>query len=130
MISNITNIINKSIIKAIFYHFVMNKYKTNLLVPPVVIDWRLCNIKGVASWVPGEDILDLHQSFSFCYLLTCGGWREGGKEIRQEKNRERLIPSWGTTIKKPCQPGYLPKAVLPNTMTLRAKSGHNSTHSS
>ena len=48
MISNITNIINKSIIKAIFYHFVMNKYKTNLLVPPVVIDWRLCNIKVMA----------------------------------------------------------------------------------
>ena len=29
--------------------FGINNYKTNLLVPRVVIDWRLCNIKGVAS---------------------------------------------------------------------------------
>ena len=46
--------------------FGINNYKTNLLVPPVVIDWRLCNIKVVANWFPSGDILDLHQSFSFC----------------------------------------------------------------
>ena len=109
--------------------FGINNYKTNILVPHIVIDWRLCKIKVMASWVPGEDILDLHQSF-FSYLLTCGGWREGGRRRIWEKNRERLIPSWGTTIKTSCQPGYLPKALLPNTITLGVKSGHNSTHSS
>ena len=109
--------------------FGINNYKTNLLVPQVVIDWRLCNIKVVASWVPSEDILDLHQSF-FSYLLTCGGWREGGRRRIWEKNRERLIPSWGTTIKTPCQPVYLPKALLPNTITLGFKGGHSSIHSS
>ena len=29
--------------------FGINNYKTNLLVPQVVIDWRLCNIKVVAN---------------------------------------------------------------------------------
>ena len=98
-ISNITNIIKKSVINAISYHFGRNKYKTNVLVPPVVIDWRLCNIKVMTNWFPSEDILELHQSFSSCYLLTCGGWREGGRGRIREKNREKLIPSWGTTIK-------------------------------
>ena len=130
MVSNITNIIKKIVINAIFYHFGINKYKTILLVPPVVIDWRLCNINVVANWVPGEDILDLNQSFSSCYLLTCGGWREEGRGRIREKNRERLIPSWGATIKTPCQPGYLPNALLPNTITLGAKGGHSSIHSS
>ena len=110
--------------------FINNNYKTNFLVPQVVIDWRLCNIKVVASWVPSEDILDLHQSFSSCYLLTCGGWRELGRGRIREKKRERLIPSWGTTIKTPCQPVYLPKALLPNTITLGFKGGHSSIHSS
>ena len=109
--------------------FGINNYKTNILVPHIVIDWRLCKIKVMASWVPGEDILDLHQSF-FSYLLTCGGWREGGRRRIWEKNRERLIPSWGTTIKTSCQPGYLPKALLPNTITLGVKGGLNSIHSS
>ena len=108
----------------------INNYKTNLLVPQVVIDWWLCNIKVMANWVPSEDILDLHQSFSSCCLLTCDGWREGGRGTIREKNRERLIPSWGTTIKIPCQPGYLPKALLPNTITLGVKGGHSSIHSS
>ena len=110
--------------------FINNNYKTNFLVPQVVIDWRLCNIKVVASWVPSEDILDLHQSFSSCYLLTCGGLREGGRVRIREKNRERLNPSWGTTVKNPCQPGYLPKALLPNTITLGVKRGHDSIYSS
>ena len=104
----------------------INNYKTNLLVPQVVILWRLCNIKVMANWFPGEDIRDLHQSFSSCYVLTCGGWREGGRGRMTEKKRERLIPSLGTTIKTPCQPGYLPEALLSNTITLGVKDGHNS----
>ena len=110
--------------------FGINNYKTNLLVPQVVIEWWLCNIKVMANWVPSEDILDLHQSFSSCYVLTCGGWREGGRGRMTEKKRERLIPSWDTTIKTTCQPGYLPKALLPNTITLGVKGGHNSIHTS
>ena len=106
--------------------FGINNYKTNLLVPQVVIDWRLCNIKVVANWVPREDILDLHPSFSSCYVLTCGVWREGRRGRIREKKRERLIPSLGTTIKTPCQPGYLPEALIPNTITLGVKDGHNS----
>ena len=110
--------------------FGINNYKTNLLVPQVVIDWRVCNIKVVANWVPSGDILHLHQSFSSCYVLTCGGWREGRRQRIREKKKERLIPSWVTTIKTPCQPGYLVKALLPNTITLGVKGGHNSIHAS
>ena len=79
--------------------FGINNYKSNILVPQIVIDWRPCNIKVVANWVPSGDILDFHQSFSSCYVLTCGGWREGRRGRKREKKRERLIPSWGTTIK-------------------------------
>ena len=82
----------------------INNYKTNLLVPQVVILWRLCNIKVMANSVPGEDILDLHQSFSSCYLLTCGGWREGRRRRIRDKKRERQVSSWWTTIKTPGQP--------------------------
>ena len=110
--------------------FGINNYKTNLLVPQVVIDWRLCNFKVVANWVPSEVILDFHQSFSFCYVLTCGGWREGRRGRKREKKKARLIPLWWTTIKTPCQPGYLPNALLPNTITLGVKGGHNSIYSS
>ena len=31
--------------------FGISNYKTNLLVPQVVLDWRLCNIKVVTNWV-------------------------------------------------------------------------------
>ena len=83
--------------------FGINNYKTNFLFSQVSINRRLCNIKVVANWVPSEDILDLHQSFSSCCLLTCDGWREGGRgRIREKKKRERIKPSWGTTIKNPC----------------------------
>ena len=57
-------------------------------------------------------------------------WKEGRRGRMREKKRERLIPSWGTTIKTPCQLAYLPKALLPNTTTLGVKGGHNSIHSS
>ena len=43
----------------------INNYKTNLLVPQVVIDRRLSNIKVMANRVPGEGILDLNQVFLF-----------------------------------------------------------------
>ena len=73
--------------------FSINNYKTNLLVPQVVIDCRLCNVKVVDNWVPGEDILDLPQVFLFllCSHFFCGG-REGGRGKIREKKRERLIP--------------------------------------
>ena len=69
--------------------FGINNYKTSLLVSQGVIDRRLCNIKVVANWVPSEDILDLHQSFSSCCLLTCDGWREGGRGRIREKKKGR-----------------------------------------
>ena len=116
--------------KSYILSFGINNYKTNLLGPQVVIDWRLCNIKVVANWVPGENIFDLHQYFSCWCVLTCGGWREGRRGRIREKKRERLVPSWGTTIKTPCQPGYLQKALLSNTIMLGVKGRHNSIHSS
>ena len=108
--------------------FGINNYKTNLLVPQVVIDQRLCNIKVVDNWVPSEDILDLYQVFLF--LLCSHLWREGGRGRIREKKRERLISSWRTAIKTPCQLACLPKALLPNTITLGVKGEHSSIHSS
>ena len=103
--------------------FGISNYKTNLLDETMqhqgdgqlVSQWR-------HSWL--ESV--------FLFLLSSHMWwlkRRRRRRIR-EKNRERLIPSWGTTIKTPCQPGYLPKALLPNTITLGVKGGHNSIHSS
>ena len=68
--------------------FSINNYKTYLLVPPVVIDWRLCNIKVVANWFPSGDILDLHQSFSFCmfsHVVVEGKEEEGEKERKRRR---------------------------------------------
>ena len=68
--------------------FSINNYKTNILVPLVVIDRRLCNIKVVANWFPSRDILDLHQSFSFCmfsHVVVEGKEGEG----EWERNRAR-----------------------------------------
>ena len=79
--------------------------------------------QGRHSWLA-------HQSFSSCYVLTCGGWWEGRRGRIRRKNKERLISSWGTTINTPCQTGYLPKALLPNTITLGVKGRHNSIQSS
>ena len=66
--------------------FGINNYKTNLLVPQVVIDWRLCNIKVVDNWVPGEDILDLHQIFLF--LLCSHLWWGKGRRKRENKREK------------------------------------------
>ena len=67
----------------------------------------------------------------FLFLLSSHmWWLKGTRRGRiREKNRERLIPSWGTTIKTLCQPGYLPKALLPNIITLGVKGRHNSIQS-
>ena len=66
--------------------FGINNYKTNLLVPQVVIDRRLCNIKVVDNWVPGEDILDLHQVFLF---LLCSHLLWGKGRTNRENKREK-----------------------------------------
>ena len=110
--------------------FGINNYKTSLLVPQVVIAQRLCNIKLCWIEFPEKTFLICIRSFSSCYVLICGGGREGGRGRIREKKRESILPSWGTTIKTPCQLAYLPKALLRNTITLGVKGGHNSIHSS
>ena len=67
--------------------FGINNYKTNLLVPQVVIDWRLYNIKVVDNWVPGEDILDLHQVFLF-FLCSHMWWGKGRRKRENNKGKE------------------------------------------
>ena len=67
----------------VFHHLASITTKL-LLVPQLVIDWRLCKIKVVGSWVPGEDILDLHQ-FSSYYVLTCDVGAGGGRGRREKK---------------------------------------------
>ena len=96
--------------------FDIYNYKTKLLVQQIVIDWRLCNIKVVDF--PVKTFLACIRPFSFCYVHTCGGGREGGRVRIRKKKSERLIPSWGTTIKTPCQHVYIPKTLLPNSITL------------
>ena len=111
--------------------FGINNYKTNLLVPWVVIDQRLCNIKVVDNWVPVEDILDLHQVFFF---LLCSHlwWGKGSRkrENKREKEGDGNPIMRDHPIKTPYQLVYLPKALLLNTITLGVKGGHNSIHSS
>ena len=110
--------------------FGINNYKTNFLFSQVSINRRLCNIKVVANWVPSEDILDLHQVFLF--LLCSHLW--WGKERRKRGNKRGKggedNPIMRDPIKIPCQLVNLPKALLPNTITLGVKGGHNSIHSS
>ena len=85
---------------------------------------RWCTIE-----FPVKTFLICIRSLSSCYVLTCGGGREGGRGRIRKKKRERLISSWGTTMKNPCQLVYLPKTLLPNIITLAVKGGHNSIHS-
>ena len=66
--------------------FGISNYKTNLLVPRVVIDWRLCNIKVVAKWVPSKDIHDLQQVFLF--LLCPHLWWGKGRKKRENKREK------------------------------------------
>ena len=67
--------------------FSINKYKTNLLVPQIVIDQRLCNIKVVDNWVPSEDILDLHQVFFF-FLCSHLWWGKGRRKRENKRDKE------------------------------------------
>ena len=62
--------------------FGLNKYKTKLLVPQVVTDRRLSNMKVVANWVPSEEILDLHQVFLFLLCFPLWWW----KGLRKREN--------------------------------------------
>ena len=109
--------------------FSISNYKTNFLVPQVVIDWRLCNIKVVANWVHRKTFLtciSLSLLAMFSHVVV-----EGYKKRENEREKEgEAKPSWGTTIKTPCQPGYLPKVLLPNAITLGVKGRQNSIHSS
>ena len=98
-------------------------YKTKLLVPQVVIDWRLCNNKVVDF--PVKTFFTCIRPYSSCYVQTWDGGREGGRVRIRKIKRERLIPSWRTTIKTQCQPAYLPKTLFPKPITLRVKKGHN-----
>ena len=68
----------------------------------------------------------------FLFLLCSHMWwlKERKKRENKREKEKTLIPSWGTTLKTPCQPGYLPKALLPNIIILGVKGGHNSLHSS
>ena len=83
MVSNIPNTRKNSVMNPVFHHSASITTKLPL-VPQDVIDWRLCKIKVVDRWVPGEDILDFHQ-FSSCYVLTCGVGGEGRKGRREKK---------------------------------------------
>ena len=89
---------------------------------------------AISKWwaieFPVKTFLTCIRSFSYCYVLICGGGREEGRGRIRKKKRERLISSWGTTMKNPCQLVYLPKTLLPNTITLAVKGGHNSIHGS
>ena len=106
--------------------FSINNYKTNLLVPEVVLDWRLCNIKVVDNWVPGEDILDLHQVFFF--LLCSHLW--WGKGSRKRENKKEKEGEDNPIMRDQHQnPRSTCKALLLNTFTLEVKGGHNSIHS-
>ena len=101
--------------------FGINNYKTNLLVPWVVIDQRLCNIKVVDNWVPVEDILDLHQVFFF---LLCSHLWWGKRSRKRENKREKEgkdNPIVGDHHQTLCQLAHLPKALLLNTITLESR---------
>ena len=52
-------------------------------------------------------------------------WQKGRKKKENKREKGEANP-----IKTPCQPGYLPNALLPNTITLAVKCRHNTIHSS
>ena len=73
--------------------FGINNYKANLLVPQVVIDRRLCNIKVVDNWVSSKDILDLNQAFFFllCSHLWWGKWKRKRENKREKEGEDNPI---------------------------------------
>ena len=130
MISNITNIRKKRVMNPIFHH------SASITTKLTSQSHRLSQTADYATsrwWTiefPVKTFLTCLRSFSSCYVLIFCGGREGGRGKIREKKRERLIPSRGATIKTPCQLAYLSKALLPNTITLGVKGGHNLIHSS
>ena len=66
--------------------FSISNYKTNHLVPQVVIDWRLCNIKVVAKWVHRKTSLtciSLSLLAMFSHVVV-----EGNKKRENEREKE------------------------------------------
>ena len=66
--------------------FSISNYKTNHLVPQVVIDWRLCNIKVVAKWVHRKTFLtciSLSLLAMFSHVVV-----EGNKKRENEREKE------------------------------------------
>ena len=128
MISNIKNIM--SVINPIFHHL------ASITTKLASLSHRLSQTGDYATsrWWPIEfpvkTFMTVIRSFSSCYVLICSGEREGRRWRIIEKKRERIIPSRGTTIKIPLQLAYLPNVLLPNTITLGIKGGHNSILSS
>ena len=69
--------------------FGINNYKTNLLVPRVFIDWRLCNIKVVANWVHRKTFLtciSLSLLAMFSHVVERNKKRENEREKEGEGN--------------------------------------------
>ena len=130
MISNITNIRKKRVMNPIFHHL------ASITTKLTSQSHRLSQTRDYVTprqWTiefPLKTFLTCIRSFSSCYVLICSVGREGGRGRIREKNRERILLSPGTTIKTPCQLADLSKALLPNTITLGIKGGHNSIHSS
>ena len=110
--------------------FGINNYKTNLLVPQVVVYWRLCNIKVVESWVPSKDILDIHQVFLFL-LCSHMWWGKGRRKRENKKEKEgEANPIMRDHHQNPMSVFLSPKALLANSITLGVNGGHSSIYSS
>ena len=71
--------------------FGINNYKTNLLVPQVVIDWRLCNIKVVANWAPSRHSW-LASVFLFLLYSHMRWLKERKKRENKRKKEEKANP--------------------------------------
>ena len=69
--------------------FSISNYKTNLLVPQAVIEWRLCNIKVVANWVHRKTFLtciSLSLLAMFSHVVERNKKRENEREKEGEGN--------------------------------------------
>ena len=75
--------------KSYILSFGINNYKTNLLVPQAVIEWRLCNIKVVANWVHRKTFLtciSLSLLAMFSHVVERNKKRENEREKEGEGN--------------------------------------------
>ena len=68
--------------------FGISNYKTNLLVPQVVLDWRLCNIKVVTNWVHRKIFLTCISLYlaMFSHVVV-----EGNKKRENEREKEGQV---------------------------------------